>query len=320
MSERVFVIASHYMGVCLIDELLKTDDEIVGVVAGKVRPISPGRWFVPPEYEMRNKAIENYLPLYEPKPSKLNNPEFLEVIRKTKPDFIVSGYYARIFCDELLAIPPKGCVNFHPAKLPNYRGMTPHFTHMLLGDDRNYTTMHWLNEGVDTGDIIAIDSIEIKPEHTGFETGRLLSEATGELFGKYWPQVKAGTAPRIKQDESQAGEFYFSWDLAEVDWTQSATQIWNVVRTLTRPLGGAWTMAGGHKMYIWKVSVIEPGKEVPAEKSLPGQILAMTGSGMWVRCGEGQIRIHDTTLDEQPDIAPFELLAQYSGSIPILLG
>jgi len=316
---RVFLIASHSWGVGLIDEFLKTDDEIVGVVAGRVQPISEG-WYVPPEYEVSAKALKHYLPLYEPKRSKLNSPEFLDVIRKARPDFIISAYYAKIFSDELLSIPAHGCVNFHPAKLPDLRGMTPHFSHMFLGDERNWVTMHWLDAGVDTGDIIARTSIEIKPEHSGFESGRLLTVAGMEMFREYWPQVKEGTAPRIKQDNSKARTFNFSWALAEIDWTQSATQIWNVVRTLTRPLGGAWTMAGGYKMHLWTASVVPQIDELAVAGALPGQVLALTGGGMWVQCGQGQLRIQAATVDDRPDITPFELLAGYGGGLPILLG
>ena len=191
---RVFLIASHSWGVGLIDELRYAGDEIVGVVAGKVTPISEG-WYAPPEYDVSAKAIRHYLPLYEPKRSKLNSPEFLEVIRKARPDYVVSGYYAKIFSDELLNIPRYGCVNLHPAKLPDLRGLTPHFSHMLLGDDHNWATMHWLDAGVDTGDIIARAAIEIKPEDTGFESGRKLTEAGMAMFREHWPQVKMGTAP-----------------------------------------------------------------------------------------------------------------------------
>jgi methionyl-tRNA formyltransferase len=319
MGTRVFLIVSHSWGVGLIDEFLKTDDEIVGVVAGQVRPLTDG-WYIPPEYDVSAKALKHYLPLYEPKRSKLNSPEFLDVIRKAKPDFIVSGYYAKIFSDELLSIPSRGCVNFHPARLPDLRGMTPHFTHMLLGDERNWATMHWLDAGVDTGDIIARTSIEIKPEETGFESGRLLTKAGMEMFREYWPQVKEGVAPRIKQDDAKARTFNFSWDLAEIDWTQSATQIWNVVRTLTRPLGGSWTMAGGYKMHIWAANVVPPDDELTTPDALPGQVLALTGGGLWVQCGQGQLRIHDATLDDRPDRTPFELLARFSGEMPVLLG
>jgi methionyl-tRNA formyltransferase len=305
---------------------LHAGEEIVGVVAGRLTPVAPDRWFIPPEYDVSRKAKEHFLPLYEPKPSQLNKPEFLEVIRKAKPDYIISGYYAKIFSDELLSIPKIGCVNFHPARLPHLRGLTPHFSHMLLGDKKNYATLHWLDQGVDTGDIIGICSIDIKPEHTGFETGRLLTEAGMEMFRENWPKIKKDTAPRLKQNDANSGEFYFSWDLAEINWTQSAIEIWNIVRSLTRPLGGAWTMAGGYKMNVWEVKVVPSREQIsvtkgfPLVKPLPGQVIAMTGKGMWIQCGKGQMIIKDAKLEDKPDTSPFELLSGFPGGIPVLLG
>lgn len=320
MSARVFMITSHYMGVLLIEELLRAGDEIVGVTAWPGEAGFYEGWYVPVEYDVRTKAFRKYLPLYEPNPWELNSSKFLEVIRKAEPDFIVSGYYGKLFSDDLLEIPSGGCVNIHPTGLPRFRGLSPYFSHMLFGDDRNYITMHWLDAGVDTGDIIAQASLPIRPDDTGFEVGHRVTEAGAEMFREYWPKVKAGTAPRIEQDESKASVFNFSWELAEIDWTQSATQIWNLVRCLTDPLAGAWTMAGGYKMHVWDTEVVNSDQELSGQDGLPGQVLAWTGKGLWVQCGEGQLRIEDATLDDRPDITPFELLAQTSLREPVLLG
>jgi len=319
MSARVFLITSHYMGVLYIDELLRAGDEIVGVVAWPGAAGFYDGWYVPEEYDVRTKAFQHYLPLYEPSPWDLNKPEFLEVIKKTEPDYIVSGYYGKIFSPELIAISPNGCVNIHPTGLPRYRGLSPYFTHMLFGDDKNYITMHWLDADVDTGDIIAQASIDIKPDETGFECGHRLTEAGAVMFRENWPLVKNGTAPHIKQDESIASVFNFTWDIAEIDWSQEAFQIWNLVRSLTRPLGGAWTMAGGYKMHVWEVSVVEQEREIKADAH-PGQILAMTGKGMWIQCGKGQLKIIDASIDELEHITPYELLAPVYGGMPTMLG
>jgi methionyl-tRNA formyltransferase len=315
---RVFLISSHYMGVLYMQELLKAGDEIVGVVAW---PDSAG-WYVPEEYDVRTHAFRNYLPLYEPDPKKLNSPEFLSVIRKLEPDFVISGYYPKIFKDDLLAIPKGGCVNIHPTGLPRFRGLSPYFTHMLFGDERNYITMHWLDRGVDTGDIIAQASVEILPDDTGFSCGHRLTEAGAAMFAEYWPRIKNGTAPRTPQDESEASNFNFDWSMAEIDWTKSNTEIWNLVRTLTVPLNGAWTMAGGHRMRVWQVRLVPQAEEIAISGAVPRQVLALTGKGIWVQCGEGQLEIMDATIEDAPDLAPLEVLtpAQRSGTIPVLLG
>ncbi len=317
---RVFLIAHHYMGVLYIDELLNAGDEIVGVVTWPGQAGFYEGWYIPPEYDTAAKAFQHYLPLYEPDPNKLNSPEFVEVIRRSKPDFIVSGYYSKIFKKDILAIPPYGCVNIHPTGLPRFRGLSPYFTHMLFGDTRNYITMHWLNPGVDTGDIIAQASLEIKPEDTGFDLGHRLTQAGAVMFRENWPLVKAGKAPRIKQDESQASKFNFSWSIAEIVWSQTNVQIWNLVRCLTRPYGGAWTMIAGRKMHIWSVRVVPKAEEIAARGALPGEILALTGKGLWVQCGEGQLQILDATLDDQPGKTPFDLVSSAAEKRRILVG
>jgi len=316
MSERVFLITSHYMGVLYIDELLRAGDEIVGVVAWP----DDGGWAVPPEYDVRSKAFRHYLPLYEPDPAQLNSPEFVEVIRKTSPDYVISGYYARIFKKAILTLPPKGCINIHPTGLPRFRGLSPYFTHLLHGDDRQYITMHWLDPGVDTGDIIAQASVEVRPDDTGFTVGHRVTEAGAAMFRENWPKVKAGTAPRIKQDASIASNFNFSWDMAEIDWKKNATQVWNLVRAITRPFSGAWTMVGGYKMHVWKVRVVAPEEELKVKGALPGEVLALTGKGFWVQCGEGQVQILEASLDDLQDTTPFELVASTGGQMRLLLG
>lgn len=320
MSERVFLITSHYMGVLYIDELLRAGDEIVGVAAWPGKAGFYEGWYVPEEYDVRAKAFKHYLPLYEPDPGQLNSPGFLSVIRKLAPDYIISGYYGKIFKKDLLSIPPKGCINIHPTGLPRFRGLSPYFTHMLFGDERNYITMHWLDAGVDTGDIIAQASVEILPQDSGFTCGHRVTEAGAQMFCENWPLVKQGRAARITQDKSKASNFNFSWDIAEIDWRQTNVQIWNLVRCLTRPLGGAWTMTGGYKMHVWQVEVVDPAEELPLEGARPGEVLALTGKGMWVQCGEGQIQILEASLDDQPDKTPFELIAPRGGKMRILLG
>ena len=317
---RVFLIAHHYMGVLYIDELLRAGDEIVGVVTWPGQAGFYEGWYVPPEFETSAKAFQHYLPLYEPDPEKLNSPEFVEVIRRSAPDFIVSGYYSKVFKQQILSIPPYGCVNIHPTGLPRYRGLSPYFTHVLFGDTRNFITMHWLNPGVDTGDIIAQASVEVLPDDTGFKCGNRLTEAGAAMFRENWPLVKENRAPHIRQDETQASKFNFSWTIAEVNWSQSNIQIWNLVRCLTRPLGGAWTMIAGHKMHVWAVRTVPMPEEIEAKGALPGEILAMTGKGLWIQCGDGQLQIVDATLDGLPGKTPFDMVSTLKGKRRILVG
>jgi methionyl-tRNA formyltransferase len=312
---KVFLITSHYMGVLFIDELIRSGDEITGVVAWP----DAGGWYVPVEYDVRTKAFQNYLPLYEPDPKKLNSEEFLNVIRGLKPDFIISGYYPQLFGSKLLAIPPGGCVNIHPTGLPRFRGLSPYFTHMLFGDEFNYITMHWLDSGADTGDIIAQASIKILPDDTGYTCGHRLTEAGAAIFRENWPAVKAGNAPRQKQDESKASVFNFDGSIAEIDWNKDSSAIKNLVRSISKPLNGAWTKIGGQKLTIWKVEIVDPSREVNIKAAEPGTLVVVDGNSLWVQCGKGRLRIIDAEI-EGMGTSPFSLLNEFGKNYRIRLG
>ncbi len=320
MCAKVLLISYHYMGVLYIDELLRAGDEIVGVVNWPGNTGFNQGWYVPPEYDVRAKAIRHYLPLYEPDPSQLNSPEFVEVVRRLAPDFIVSGYYSKIFRKPLLSIPPQGCVNIHPTGLPRYRGLSPYFTHLLFGDTRNYITLHWLDPGVDTGDIIGQASIEIRDDDTGYSTGHRLTEAGAALFRENWPKIKAHQAPRLDQDESQASTFNFSWDMAEIDWKKTNVQVWNLVRCLAKPLGGAWTCCGGQKLHVWSSRLVDGPDEVPVKHARPGEMVAVTASGLRVQCGRGQLELTETEFDDASSARTTDILFSIAAKLPVLFG
>ena len=308
---RVFLITSSYMGVLLIDELIKAKDKIVGVVAW---PIEDYPYYTPPEYNVRTKTFKNYLPLYEPDPNELNSKEFIKIIKDLNPDFIVSGYYPKLFSKQILEIPSGGCINIHPTGLPRFRGLSPYFTHMLFGDEYNYITLHWLDSGADTGDIISIASVKIFPEDTGFTCGHRLTEEAAGMFNNNWPLIKKGVAPRQKQDESIASNFNFDWSISEINWQKGAIEIFNLVRSITKPYDGAWTILGKHKIHVWKSEIVNNSKSLE-----PGTIISIDGKGLCVQCGRGQLIITDLSIDGI-NISPLNLLIELGKKYSIKLG
>ena len=108
--------------------------------------------------------------------------------------------------------------------------------------------------------------------------------------------------------------------MAEIDWNKSAVEIWNLVRAISRPLQGAWTMLGGRKLHVWRVGVIEPIRELPAEGAVPGQVLAVTGRGLWVKTGRGQVCILESELDEEPNLPLARRLPEICGPTRAILG
>jgi len=297
---RVVAIVNGYTGALCLQELVDQGDEVVGVVTGPGDP-SPHR---PPEASVKLTADRNLLPVYQTPYERINTPEFVAVLRKLKPDLIVSMHYPVIFKREILEIPPLGCVNEHPSRLPAGRGMTPSFWHMLIGDDRNWITLHYLDPRIDTGDVISQGWVEITPEDTGITTSRKLSREGHRIFREALPLIREGRAPRIPQDQIEGVKpCYYSWKpwYARILWDWPAEKIALHVRTLTHPkdrgswTGEAYTFLGGHKVRVWQAKVAEGDWTTQAAR--PGQLLAVIGQGLLVRAGEGAVILTDADVE-----------------------
>ena len=298
---RVAVIANGYTGALCLQELVDQGDEVVAVVTS---PADPGP-AATPETSVKLTADRNYLPVYQPPMPDVNRPEFLAVLRRLRPDLIVSMHFPVIFSRELLAIPPLGCVNEHPSRLPAGRGMTPSCWHMLIGDDRNWISLHYLDSGIDTGDIIAQGSVEITPDDTGLTSGRKLSREGHRIFAQALPLIREGRAPRIPQKEIQGVKSsYYSWKphYARIAWERPAAQIARHVRALTHPkdlpswTGCAYTHLAGRRVSVWRAEAVAGGRWA-RETADPGEILAVTGQGLLVRAGEGVVLVSDLDVE-----------------------
>ncbi len=313
---RVVAIMNAYTGALCLQELVDQGDEVVGVVTSPGDPY-PG---MPPEASVKLTADQNYLPVYQPPMESVNKPEFVEVLRRLEPDLIVSMHFPVIFRREILEIPPLGCVNEHPSQLPAGRGMTPSFWHMLIGDDRNWMTLHYLDPGIDTGDVVSQGWVEITPEDTGFTTGRKLSEEGHRIFAEALPLIREGKAPRIPQDQIEGVESsYYSWKphYACIRWDRSAEEIALHIRTLTHPkelsswTGCACTHLAGRRVSVWEAKVVD-GRRWATREADPGEILALTGEGVLVKTGRDVLLLTDVDVEgarEKGLVGLFEVLA-----------
>jgi len=228
------------------------------------------------------------------------------LLRKLQPDLLVSMHYGVIFCPEILQIPPLGCVNEHPSRMPAGRGMTPSFWHMLIGDTHNWITLHYLDEGIDTGPIISQGSVEITPEDTGSTSSRKLSEVGHRIFREALPSIRDGTAPRIPHNQiKDVKGSYYSWKpwYAQISWDWPAEKIALHVRTLTPALEArsrpgsreAYTFLAGHKVRVWEAKVA--GGDRSKESAEAGRILAVAGEGLLVKAGQGAVVVTAAAIE-----------------------
>ena len=322
---RVVAIVNGYTGALCLQELVDQGADVVGVVTSPA-PVAPG---TPLRTSVNLTADANYLPVYQP-PSvtDVNKPEFIAVLRKLCPDLIVSMHFPVIFKPEILEIPRLGCVNEHPSRLPAGRGMTPSFWHMLIGDDRNWITLHYLDPGIDTGDVIAQGSIEITPEDTGQTTSHKLSEEGHRIFAENLPLIASGNAPRIPQSQIEGVKSsYYSWKphYAQIHWERPAEKLALHVRTLTRPkdtsswTGCAYTYLAGRKVSVWAARVVDGGRLAGCTAD-PGEIIAITGKGVLVKTGDGLLLLTDADIEGAEDRGLAGLLPYIGTGMLAILG
>ena len=227
--------------------------DIIGVVTNIDKPKGRGMKMV--ASPVKEYAIEKNLQVYQPIKVR-NNPEFLEEVKKLNPDLICVVAYGKILPQELLDIPKYGCVNVHGSLLPEYRGAAPIQWAVLNGDKKTGVTTMFMNAGMDTGDMILKEEVEIGKDETTGELWDRLKTIGANLLIKTVKEIENGTATRTKQPEEGTMAPMLSKEMAKIDWkNKTANDIKNLVRGLN-PIMGAYTFLDGKKIKFWKVQTL----------------------------------------------------------------
>ena len=227
--------------------------DIIGVVTNIDKPKGRGMKMV--ASPVKEYAIEKNLQVYQPIKVR-NNPEFLEEVKKLNPDLICVVAYGKILPQELLDIPKYGCVNVHGSLLPEYRGAAPIQWAVLNGDKKTGVTTMFMNAGMDTGDMILKEEVEIGDDETTGELWDRLKIIGANLLIKTVKEIENGTATRTKQPEEGTMAPMLSKEMAKIDWkNKTANNIKNLVRGLN-PIMGAYTFFDGKKIKFWKVQTL----------------------------------------------------------------
>ena len=226
---------------------------ILAVVTNPDKPKGRGMKLIPSP--VKEYALEKKLKIYQPLKVR-NNIEFLDEIKNLKPDVICVVAYGKILPKELLDIPRLGCINVHGSLLPQYRGAAPIQWAVLNGDKETGITTMYMDVGMDTGDMILKEKVEIGENETTGELWDRLSKIGANLLVKTLKQIEDGTAPREKQGENFTLAPMLSKEMAKINWDEmDAIKIKNLVRGLN-PIMGAYSNLDGKKVKFWKVNVV----------------------------------------------------------------
>lgn len=274
--------------------------QIIGVVTNVDKPKGRGMKLV--ASPVKEFALEKGLTIFQPMKVR-NNPEFINGIKKLQPDVICVVAYGKILPQELLDIPKLGCINVHGSLLPKYRGAAPIQWSVLNGDKTTGITTMYMDVGIDTGDMILKQEVEIGDNETTGELWKRLSEIGGNLLVKTLDLIEKGKAPREKQGEDYTLAPMLSKEMAKIDWENTtAIEIKNLVRGLN-PIMGAYSFLKGKKIKFWKVEVVEESKlfeifpelieyAYKMEDVMPGTILfSDSKKGLFIKSKDGIIQV-----------------------------
>ena len=274
--------------------------KIEAVVTNVDKPKGRGMKLIPSP--VKQFAESKGLKVLQPVKVK-NNVEFLEEIRNINPDVICVVAYGKILPKDLLDIPKYGCVNVHGSLLPKYRGSAPIQWAVLNGDKTTGITTMYMNEGMDTGDMILKEEVEIGEEETTGELWNRLSQVGAKLLVETLKLIESENAPREKQGENYTLAPMLNKEMAKIDWeNKSADEIKNLVRGLN-PIMGAYSFIDGKKVKFWKVRAINDDQlldQFPEIKEYeykmadiePGTILFSSDKdGLYIKAKEGIIQV-----------------------------
>jgi methionyl-tRNA formyltransferase len=258
--------------------------EVCGVVSQPDRPKGRGRKLCPSP--VKEAALALGLPVVTVE--RVKDPAFLAQLQEWSPDVAVVVAFGQILPESVLQTPRLGCINVHASLLPKYRGSAPIHRVLINGEKQTGVTTMQMDRGMDTGDMLLTETVDILPDMTMGELHDLLSERGAILIVKTLEQVFAGSARPVPQDP--AGATYapmLDRALERIDWKLSAQQIHNLVRGLN-PWPGAYCICDNLTLKVWKTRV------VPFSGSLlPGRINALTPTGLLVETGRDLIELNE---------------------------
>jgi len=305
---RLVFMGTPDFAVASLEALLRSDDSIVGVVTQPDRP--KGRGQILRQSPVKLLAQRAQIPLLQP--LKMKDPEFLQTLARWKPELIAVAAFGRILSPVILSLPPLGCINVHGSLLPKYRGAGPIQWAIVNGETETGVTTMLMDEGMDTGAMLLQEAIPIMPDDTTGTLSPRLAELGGRLLVETITRLKAGTLMPRPQNASQATLApLLNKEDGVIDWALPAAVLANRVRGLSPWPGAYTTMAGSHRLTIWRALALPRPVTKP-----PGIVVAVTTEAIHVATGEGVLAVTEL----QPANSRRMAVSQYLAGHPVAVG
>ena len=283
---KIIFMGTPDFAVGTLRTLAEAGHEITLVVSQPDKPKGRGHAMVPTP--VKAAAEELGIPVFQPVKIR----EAKDVLEKTEADVCVVAAFGQIIPSDILHMKKYGCINVHASLLPKYRGAAPIQWAVIDGEKESGVTIMQMDEGLDTGDMLAKAVVPLDEKETGGSLFDKLSEAGGRLCVETLAKLEKGEIIPEKQGESPtAYASMLDKKMGNIDWNKSAVVIERLVRGLN-PWPSAYTHLDGKTLKIWACDVLPQS----ASKGESGEILEVTKDAIHVQTGDGILVLREIQL------------------------
>lgn len=280
---RVVFMGTPEYGVPSLKALIENGYEVVGVFCQPDKPSGRGKkiTFCP----VKEEALKHGIPVYQPLKTRVDG---VEPLKALAPDLCVTAAFGHILSQEVLDIPRLGTVNVHASLLPKYRGSAPANWVLINGEKETGVTTMLTDKGLDTGDILMMESTAITPEDTVQSLTERLAEIGAQLLIKTLKAMEEGNCPRVKQNEA-ASSYYpmLKKDMSPLDFNMPAEVLAHRVRGLN-----PWPGTTVGQMKVLAAEAMDwDGNELPGTV-----VISDVKKGLWIKAGEGALNLKRVQL------------------------
>ena len=296
----VFMGTPEYAAAAL-EALIGAGHEVLAAVTQPDKARGRSKTLLPPPVKVC--ALEHGIPVLQPR--RIRKPEAVEELRQYPADIYVVAAFGQILSQEILDIPPRGCLNIHASLLPGYRGASP-IQHVILnGEEKTGITIMQRDAGIDTGDILyrketviqADDNYETLHDRLMVMGGQAVTEALALL-------EQGRLVPEKQKEELSCYAPLLGREMGKLDFTQGAAELDRRIRAMT-PWPSAYTSYQGKQLKIWRA---EPVFSVNIFGRVPGEILSADRDSVTVAAGEGALRIYELQLEGRKRMTAHDFL------------
>ena len=301
---KIVFMGTPDFAVGTLHALAESEHEILAVVTQPDKPKGRGKALQPTP--VKEEAMRYGIPVYQPK--KVREEDFQVVLRELNPDLIVVVAFGQLIPKSILELPRYGCVNVHASLLPKYRGAAPIQWAVIDGEKESGVTIMKMDEGLDTGDMIAKTVVPLAADETGGSLFDKLSQVGAQLLLDTIPALEEGTVVCEKQPEESPTPYaaMLNKKMGLIDWSQDASVIECLVRGLN-PWPSAYTYLKGKTLKIWQAKVVEKQHEEE-----PGTIIEVDKKHLVVACKTNALLIERLQLEGKKQMETEAFLRGYA--------